>query len=201
MSNLILNNQIVEDEWTVVQLPKVGQEVRMQAGKVVMFKLTGENTVTAEQITNTQVPATGKVLIPLSVYVARKNEFTSRLANQEVGIWLATHEVIDSLAAVETDLNVFPLIAVYVERFADGRIFTIGNLLRTRFQFKNTMRAFGDVLRDQLFFLKRSGFNSYLIRADRSAEEALHSLKDFTQPYQGAVDNSQPVWRRVARSL
>ncbi|PPC95342.1 MAG: hypothetical protein CTY33_00935 [Methylotenera sp.] len=201
MSNLILNNQIVEDEWTVVQLPKVEQEVRMQAGKVVMFKLTGENTVTAEQITNTQVPATGKVLIPLSVYVARKNEFTSRLANQEVGIWLATHEVIDSLAAVETDLNVFPLIAVYVERFADGRIFTIGNLLRTRFQFKNTMRAFGDVLRDQLFFLKRSGFNSYLIRADRSAEEALHSLKDFTQPYQGAVDNSQPVWRRVARSL
>lgn len=201
MSNLILNNQIVEDEWTVVQLPKVEQEVRMQAGKVVMFKLTGENTVTAEQITNTQVPATGKVLIPLSVYVARKNEFTSRLANQEVGIWLATHEVIDSLAAVETDLNVFPLIAVYVERFADGRIFTIGNLLRTRFQFKNIMRAFGDVLRDQLFFLKRSGFNSYLIRADRSAEEALHSLKDFTQPYQGAVDNSQPVWRRVARSL
>jgi uncharacterized protein (DUF934 family) len=201
MSNLILNNQIVTDDWTVVQLPKVEQEVRMQAGKVVMFKLTGENTVTAEQIANTDVPATGKVLIPLSVYVARKNEFASRVANQEVGIWLATHEVIDTLSAVETDLNVFPLIAVYVERFADGRIFTLGNLLRTRYHFQNTLRAFGDVLRDQLFFLKRSGFNSYLIRADRSAEEALQSLKDFTQPYQGAVDNSQPVWRRVARSL
>jgi uncharacterized protein (DUF934 family) len=201
MSNLILNNQIVSDDWTVVQLPKVEQEVRMQAGKVVMFKLTGENTVTAEQIANTQVPATGKVLIPLSVYVARKSEFTSRVANQEVGIWLATHEVIDTLSAVEADLNVFPLIAVYVERFADGRIFSLGNLLRTRYHFQNNMRAFGDVLRDQLFFLKRSGFNSYLIRADRSAEEALQSLQDFTQPYQGAVDNSQPVWRRVARSL
>jgi uncharacterized protein (DUF934 family) len=201
MSNLILNNQIVTDDWTVVQLPKVDQEIRMQAGKVVMFKLTGENTVTAEQIADTEVPATGKVLIPLSVYVARKSEFASRVANQEIGIWLATHEVIDTLSAVEADLNVFPLIAVYVERFADGRIFTLGNLLRTRYHFQNTLRAFGDVLRDQLFFLKRSGFNSYLIRADRSAEEALQSLKDFTQPYQGAVDNSQPVWRRVARSL
>lgn len=201
MSNLILNNQIVADEWTVVQLPKIEQEVRMQAGKVVMFKLTGENTVTAEQIANTDVPATGKVLIPLSVYVARKNEFANRVINQEVGIWLATHEVPETLKTVEADFNVFPLIAVFVERFADGRIFSIGNLLRTRYGYTNTLRAFGDVLRDQLFFLKRSGFNSYLIRADRSAEEALQSLKDFTQPYQGAVDNSQPVWRRVARSL
>lgn len=201
MSNLILNNQIVADEWTVVQLPKVEQEVRMQAGKVVMFKLTGENTVTPEQIANTNVPATGKVLIPMSVYIARKNEFTARVATQELGIWLATHELIDSLIAVEADPNVFPLIAVYVERFADGRIFSLGNLLRTRYHFENTLRAFGDVLRDQLFFLKRSGFNSYLIRADRNAEEALQSLNDFSQPYQGAVDNTQPVWRRVARSL
>lgn len=200
MSNLIFNNQIVADDWTLVELPKVDQEVRMQAGKVVMFKLTGENTTTAEQIANTVIPATGKVLVPLSVYLARKTELSSRVANKELGIWLATHEVLENLAAAESDVNVFPLIAVYVERFADGRIFSIGNLLRTRYGFKNTLRAFGDVLRDQLFFLKRSGFDSYLIRADRSAEEALHSLKDFTQPYQGAVDNTQPVWRRVHRS-
>jgi len=92
------------------------------------------------------------------------------------------------------------MIAVHVERFADGRIFSIGNLLRTRYGFNNTLRAFGDVLRDQLFFLKRSGFDSYLIRADRSAEDALQGLKDFSQPYQGAVDINQPVWRRVNRS-
>ena len=199
-SNLILKNQIVADDWTLVELPKVDQEVRMQAGKVVLFKLTGENTTTAEQIANTVIPATGKVLVPLSVYLARKNELTSRVKDNEIGIWLATHEVLENLAATEPNLNVFPLIAVYVERFADGRIFSLGNLLRTRYSFNNTLRAFGDVLRDQLFFLKRSGFDSYLIRADRSAEEALQSLKDFTHPYQGAVDNDQPVWRRVHRS-
>ena len=93
-----------------------------------------------------------------------------------------------------------PIIAVYVERFADGRIFSIGNLLRTRYGYKQELRAFGDVLRDQLFFLKRCGYDSYLIRADRSAEDALAGLKDFTQPYQGAVDINQPVWRRFNRS-
>lgn len=200
MSNLIYKNQIVADDWTLVELPIVDQEVRMQAGKVVLFKLTGEITTTTEQIANTVIPATGKVLLPLSVYLARKSEFTNRVNNKEIGIWLATHEVLENLATTEPDLNVFPLIAVYVERFADGRIFSIGNLLRTRHGFNNTLRAFGDVLRDQLFFLKRSGFDSYLIRADRSAEEALQSLKDFTQPYQGAVDNTQPIWRQVNRS-
>jgi uncharacterized protein (DUF934 family) len=54
-------------------------------------------------------------------------------------------------------------------------------------------------LRDQLFFHKRSGFNSFLIRADRSAQDAVASLNDFSQPYQGAVDDV-PVWRRVNRT-
>jgi uncharacterized protein (DUF934 family) len=103
------------------------------------------------------------------------------------------------LIEVEPDLNRFPLIAVFVERFADGRIFSLGNLLRTRYGYNNTLRAFGDVLRDQLYFLKRSGFDSYLIRADRNAQEALTSLNDFTHPYQGAVDEKLPVWRRVSR--
>jgi uncharacterized protein (DUF934 family) len=88
---------------------------------------------------------------------------------------------------------------VHVERFADGRIFSLGTLLRSRYGFKNELRAIGDVLRDQLYFLKRSGFSSYLIRADRSATEALASLNDFTNPYQGAVDEPRPVFKRYNR--
>ena len=200
MSNLIYKNAIVADDWALVELPKEDQEVRKQAGKVVMFKLTGEQTISAEQIANTVIPATGKVIVPLAVYLARKDALASRVAKQEVGVWLATHEILEDLTSAEKDLNVLPLIAVYVERFADGRIFTIGNLLRTRYGFNNTLRAFGDVLRDQLYFLKRSGFDSYLVRADRNAVEALQSLTDFNQPYQGAVDDSLPIWRRVNRS-
>ncbi|MGX8882822.1 DUF934 domain-containing protein [Methylovorus sp. SPW-M1] len=200
MSNLILGTSIVEDEWNLVKLPVLGEEtVRKQAGKVVLFKLTGEKTYSEEQIAATVIPATGKILVPLSLWIARRGELESRLAAGELAIWLDTHEVLADLVSAFDDINQLPLIAVHVERFADGRIFSIGNLLRTRHGYKNTLRAFGDVLRDQLFFLKRCGFDSYLIRADRSAEDALASLKDFSQPYQGAVDDKQPVWRRLSR--
>ena len=66
--------------------------------------------------------------------------------------------------------------------------------------FPNTLRAFGDVLRDQLFFLKRTGFDSFLIREDRDANEALKALHDFSMPYQGAIDNDLPAWKRVNRT-
>jgi uncharacterized protein (DUF934 family) len=200
-SNLIRNNQIVDNEWITVHLPQLGEEVvRKQAGKVVLFKLTGEVTSTPEQVAATVIPTSGKIIVPLSVWIARKAELADRFAKGEIGLWLATHEVLETLVQSVPEINALPLIAVHVERFADGRIFSIGNLLRTRYGYKNELRAFGDVLRDQLFFLKRCGYDSYLIRADRSAEDALASLKDFTEPYQAAVDVNQPIWRRVNRN-
>ncbi len=204
MSNLIQLKDgiasIVKNEWTIVKLPASQAEQRVQAGKVVLFKLTGEESVTPEQIATTAVPATGKIIVPLSVFIARKNELASRIQQGDVGVWLDTHEVLEHLIENQADLNTLPIIAVHVERFADGRIFSLGTLLRTRYGYKNELRAFGDVLRDQLFFLKRSGFTSFEIRADRSAQDALASLEDFTEPYQGAVDEPRPVFQRYNRT-
>jgi len=204
MSHLIqLHNGIATlatDEWTTIQLPASQVEERKQAGKVVLFKLTGEQTVTPEQIEGTDVPATGKVIVPLSVFIARQTALTARIAQGEIGVWLDTHELLETLHAALADLNQLPIIAVHVQRFADGRIFSLGALLRTRYGFKNQLRAFGDVLRDQLFFLKRSGFDQYVIRADRNAEEAIVSLNDFTKPYQGAVDVAKPAFARYNRA-
>ena len=200
MSQLIKGNQIAQNEWTRVIPPTFGDEpVRKQAGKVVMFKLHDEETFTQKQIDATEIPATGKILLPLTVWLAKKESFATRMAAGEIGIVLQTHEPIEKLVEAFDDLNSLPVIAVYVQIFADGRNFTLGNLLRTRYGFKNELRAVGDIMRDQLYFLKRSGFDSYLIKEGRNAEEAIASLNDFTQPYQGASDDV-PVWRRVNRS-
>lgn len=203
MSNLIKLNAgvasiVADDAWQIVRLPAVAEEVKKQAGKVVLFKLTGAESATAEQIAATEVPA-GRVVLPLSVWLARKAEFAARLAVGEVGVWLEPHELVETLAEAQPDLNVFPLIAVFIERFADGRAYSTAALLRSRFGFKHELRALGDVLRDQLFFLKRCGFDAFQIRADRSAEDALASLNDFSEPYQAAVVIDQPIWRRHAR--
>lgn len=199
-SQLILNQIIVDDEWTFVALPSGHEEIKKQAGKVVLFKLTGESLPSELQINETVIPQTGKIILPLSVYLKNRDALQHRAKNNEIALWIATHETLDPLISAEKDINIFPLIAVFVERFQDGRIFTLGNLLRTRHQFKNTLRAFGDVLQDQLFYLKRSGFDSYLIKEGKDPNEALKALQSFSDPYQGAVDIKEPVWKRKVRS-
>ncbi len=71
-----------------------------------------------------------------------------------------------------------------------------GRLLRDRYGFKGELRAVGDVLQDQLFYLNRSGFNAFAIRADKSIDAALKSLSDFSESYQGAWDQPLPLFKR-----
>jgi uncharacterized protein (DUF934 family) len=198
-SQLIHEQTIIKDEWQTIELPKITQEVKKQAGKVVLFKLTGEEYPTEEQVNQTIVPESGKILLPLKVLIKYQESLRERIKNQDIGFWFSTHEEIESAIILLGDINQFPLIAVHVEKFSDGRIFSLANQLRTKYEFKNNLRAFGDVLRDQLFFLKRSGFNSYLIRKDRDAKDALKGLSDFSNPYQGALDITDPVWKRIKR--
>jgi uncharacterized protein (DUF934 family) len=201
MSNLIKNGHIVQDEWILVPLPAPAEEtVRKQAGKVVIFRLTGEAAATPEQIAGTLIPPSGKAIIPLCVWLVRKDELAARIAAGEIGLWLESFELVEDLAASVADVNILPVIAVNFPRFADGRGFSIATLLRTRFGYRNEIRAIGDVLRDQLFYMKRCGFDAYLMRSDRSTPEALASLRDFSEPYQAAADNSLPVWRRYTRT-
>ena len=198
-SQLILNNKIVDDDWETIMLPKIEVEVKKQAGKVVMFKLTGDNSPTPEQVDKTKFSNSGNVILPMKVFLKHKTELRKRLKNKEIGIWLDTHEEIESFIDEIEDINAFPILAVRVGKFADGRIFSIGSQLRTKFKYKNILRAFGDVLRDQLFFLKRTGFDSYLIREDRNANDALNALKDFTLPYQGSINDPMPAGKEVNR--
>lgn len=197
MARLITKTAIVNDDWTLVTLPAPAEDtVRKQAGKVVIFKVTGEAAATLEQIAGTVIPATGKILVPLTVWVARKDELAAR---GEVGIWLESFELLEDLLASVEDINRLPVIAIHFPRFVDGRGFSLATLLRTRYGFKNELRAIGDVLRDQLYFMKRCGFDAYALREDKSAEDAIASFRDFSEPYQGAVDNPLPVWRRYPR--
>jgi uncharacterized protein (DUF934 family) len=51
--------------------------------------------------------------------------------------------------------------------FTDGRNYSNARLLRDRYGFKGELRAIGDVLRDQLFFMHRCGFDAFAMRADK----------------------------------
>ena len=76
-------------------------------------------------------------------------------------------------------LGKLSLIAVHFPCFADGRGYSSGQLLRTRHGFAGELRAVGDILRDQLYFLSRCGFNAFELREDQDLQAALAAFNDY----------------------
>jgi uncharacterized protein (DUF934 family) len=89
------------------------------------------------------------------------------------------------------------LIALEFPKFGDGRNYSHARILREELGFRGQLRAVGDVLRDQLFFMARCGINAFELRADRDPEAALSAFSDFSQVYQGASDDPRPRYRRA----
>ena len=154
-------------------------------------------TLAADDSLETLELPTGPLLVPVSVWRARRAELINRECEHgwPLGVWLTAEEGPEIIA---TDVNDFAVIAVEFPRFADGRGYSTARLLRTRYGYKGELRAIGDVLRDQLFYLQRVGFDAFALRADKSAEDARASLADFSAAYQCAADLSLSLQRRAA---
>jgi len=135
----------------------------------------------------------GKVIVPLAVWQARRDSLKAR---GNAAVWLASDERPEAL---KEDIASLPLIAVDFPKFADGRGYSIAYNLRARLGYTGELRAIGDVLRDQLFYMQRVGFNAFATRPDRSIEDALKGLTDFSEAYQASWDQKMPLFRRTQR--
>jgi uncharacterized protein (DUF934 family) len=89
--------------------------------------------------------------------------------------------------AIAEDLDRFQLVAVHFPEFKDGRGYTYARLLRERYGFRGELRAIGNVLRDQIFYLHRCGFNAFELEEGRNLQEALTAFIDFRVSYQPAA--------------
>src|SRR3954469_4830046 len=139
------------------------------------------------------VPA-GRVIVPLAVWLDQQTQLARR---GNVGIWLAGN---DDPAQLSESLALLSLVAVDFPKFTDGRGYSLAYLLRSRFGYRGQLRAIGDVLPDQLFYMKRVGFDAFAVRADKDIRQALRNLKPFTDAYQGSWDNPVPAFRRHQRA-
>lgn len=110
-----------------------------------------------------------------------------------IGVWFDGNEEIENF--VDTIINV-PLIAINFPKFVDGRGFSVARLLRERYGYTGELRAVGHFIRDQLFLLQRCGFNAFQFDHDIDLQQAAKSLSDFTDSYQVAVDQPQPLFKR-----
>jgi len=143
------------------------------------------------------LPAGGDMLFPLSAWLDG-SVATARAAGRagRDGLLLQPDDPLESLAPV---LAAASLVAVNFPSATDGRGFSIASVLRRRLGWSGPLRAVGPLWRDQLYALRRVGFDSFELRASEDPQAALVAFETFSDAYQESSDGITPlVLRKLA---
>lgn len=138
------------------------------------------------------VPAQGPALVPLAVWQAAGRR-------DDLAPWLPSDT--ELTPALADELKAALLVGIDFPKFTDGRGYSIARLLRERHGYRGQIRALGDVLIDQLFYMSRCGFDAFSLREDQVVEDALRALDTFSRGYQPGTDDPEPLFRRRLREL
>ena len=133
----------------------------------------------------------GKIIVPFAFWRDNAGQLSDRDAG--IGVWIDGSVDVEELAE---HLDRFPVIALDFPAFTDGRCYSHARILRERYQYQGELRAIGDVLQDQLFFMHRCGFDSFQLREDKDYDEALQAFNAFSVTYQAACDEPLPLYKR-----
>lgn len=91
------------------------------------------------------------------------------------------------------------LIAIEFPVFHDGRGLSLAVLLRTRLDYGGELRAVGDVHPELIHYLRRCGFDSFLLPEGRSIAADDDRLAPYSDYYQASIVESLPAFRRDRR--
>ena len=129
------------------------------------------------------LPATGPVIVSLERWQKERDALLGRGA--PLGLKLRSDQSPEQVAA---DVQSFALIALEFPKFRDGRAYSYARLLRERYGFRGELRAVGEVLLEQLFFMLRTGFDAFDIRAADPLAAYRTAVADFSVWYQPTGD-------------
>jgi len=136
------------------------------------------------------LPETGKVSVSLARFLELKRGGENGPLPD--GVRLGPADEVDEIIPYLAELS---LIEIDFPRYTDGRGYSQAQLLRRRFGYAGELRAVGHVLRDQIFYMNRSGFDAYETRR-ASVSEVVEALNEFSVVYQPAAAPSVPAFRR-----
>lgn len=129
------------------------------------------------------LPADGPVIVSLEQWQAHRDALLARGA--PIGLKLKSDQ---SPEAVADDVDRFAVIALEFPRFRDGRAYSYARLLRERYGYRNELRAVGDVLLEQLFYMVRTGFDAFEIQSADPLRDFEVAMGDFSVWYQPTAD-------------
>ena len=90
----------------------------------------------------------------------------------------------DSIDALQAALDELPFVALHLPRYTDGRIYSHARRLRELWGYQGVILVFGDVLRDQLFYMHRCGINAFYMREDQDLHASLAAFSLYSENYQ-----------------
>ncbi len=105
-------------------------------------------------------------------------------------VMLANTDVLDPL---KNHMGRLKLIALQFPKYTDGRAYSQARLLRSRLGYRGELRATGDVLRDQLPFLLRCGFDSFESNQAGFGPALARARTLFSVVYQSSSDDRAPA--------
>jgi uncharacterized protein (DUF934 family) len=138
-----------------------------------------------------ELPERGDLIVSLDRYRELRSMLAAR--GTKVGVQLRSDQEAKLVADLLPELAV---VAIEFPGFKDGRGYTTARLLRERFSFRGEIRAVGDVLRDQLYYMERCGFDAFELKPGKDIDGALQAFQEFSVTYQGATDDPRPLFRR-----
>lgn len=95
---------------------------------------------------------------------------------------------------IENDLDSFDVIALEFPAFKDGRAFSYARILRDRYNYKGEIRAVGEVLYDQWYFMDRCGFDAFEVDDEKDVMTWHNAMNEFSVPYQPASDHRKNIF-------
>jgi uncharacterized protein (DUF934 family) len=99
----------------------------------------------------------GRFILPLQAFLDLDSE-VRKSAKERLGVLLLPGDALEKIAEL---LDTVSLVALAFPAFNDGRSFSKGELLRSRYRFDGAVRATGQVLIDQLPHMLRLGFSEF----------------------------------------
>ncbi len=92
-------------------------------------------------------------------------------------------------------LDRIKLVEVNFPVFGDGRGYSAARILREA-GYTGELRAVGDVLVDQLAYLRRCGFDSFAPERELNLADAEAALARYAEVYQPTTDGRTPIWAK-----
>ncbi|RWM71562.1 DUF934 domain-containing protein [Mesorhizobium sp.] len=140
----------------------------------------------------------GRFILPLQVFLDL-DPAVRRSAKERIGVLLQPGDQLEKIADL---LDQISLVALAFPAFSDGRSFSKGELLRSRYHFEGAVRATGQVLVDQLSHMLRLGFDefevSHPVLLKRLEEGRTGGLPLYYQPTERPeAKGPKYSWRRV----